>query len=127
MKIYLALVAVTAAVIIGIAAGHLWSSHQVSRLEYEAYTAKSAADAAEAKANEHEQTAAAYRAKTEYLEDQLAGIQAIARKQDEELETLNNSVGDARRNVDRSRSIRSISASADELCRKLAELGHGCR
>jgi chromosome segregation ATPase len=105
----------------------LLSNHKIASLERDIESAKAAAEEIQSIADELEKRSYEYKAKTEYLEQQLAEIQAIARKQDEELETLTNSVSGARRDVDRARSIRSIDATADELCRKLAELGHGCQ
>ena len=125
-KLYLAIAGITITVIVGFAIGNFVSSYKLGRLEAETHRAKSLASEKQAASNDLERQAAVYKAKTEYLEGQLAGIQAIARKQDEELEKLGNSVSGARRDVERSRSIRSIGATADELCAKLAELGHGC-
>jgi predicted RNase H-like nuclease (RuvC/YqgF family) len=127
IKLYLALAVVTAAVMIGTTAGYLWSNRRIARLEHETHEAKAAGSAAQARADDHQRRAEIYKAKTEYLEGQLAEIREIARRQDEELEKLDASVGNARRDVERARSIRSIDADVDELCRKLAELGHGCR
>ena len=73
-----------------------------------------------------EMEAAGYKQKIEYLEGKLAEIQTIARKQDEELEKLNTNTHSARTDVDRARRTSSITADADELCQKLAELGHAC-
>ena len=79
-----------------------------------------------AQADAKEADAEIYRAKIEYLDARLNEIQTIARKQDEELEKLNTSVNSARADIGRARGVRSVTATADELCAKLAELGHPC-
>ena len=78
-----------------------------------------AAVAAEVLAAEHVK-------KIEYLENELAGIGRIARRQDEEIEKIGVDVGGARRDVERARGVRAIDASVEELCGKLADLGHPC-
>ncbi len=89
--------------------------------------AKQQARVSEAAAATAESAAGEYRKKIEYLESELAAIGQIARRQDEELGKIGGDVSSARRDVERARSIRAIDATADELCSKLAELGHGCR
>jgi uncharacterized membrane protein YqiK len=74
---------------------------------------------AEAKAGE-------YVKKIEYLEGELAAIGQIARRQDEELKAISGDVGTARRDVERARRIRAIDTTTDELCARLAALGHAC-
>ena len=74
-----------------------------------------------------ESEAGEYRKKIEYLEGELAAIGRIARRQDAELEKIVSDVNAARRDVERARSIRAIDATANELCAKLADLGHGCQ
>ena len=90
-------------------------------------SAKQQAKASDEAATVAESAAGEYRKKIEYLENELAAIGQIARRQDEELEKIGGDVNTARRDVERARSIRAIDATADELCRKLAELGHGCQ
>ena len=105
---------------------HLWSNHKIASLEREVETEKSAAAEKQTAANQLEQQAAEYKAKTEYLEQQIAEINAIATKQNEELEKLSKTTDSARRDVERVRNIRSVAATADQLCAKLADLGHEC-
>ena len=115
-----------AALLITLFIGSLWSNHKIASLEREIEKAKTVA-AEKQKAGElSEQKAAEHRAKTEYLEQQIAEINAIARKQDEELGNLSKNVDSARGNVERARRVRSVAATADELCAKLADLGHPC-
>ena len=102
------------------------SDARVARLEGEVAAAKSRAEILERAARQRELDAAEYKQKTEYLEKGLAEIQAIARRQDEELEIISSDVDSARGNFERAKRIRSIAATGEELCRKLAEVGHGC-
>ena len=102
------------------------SDARVARLEGEVAAAKSRAEILERAARQRELDAAAYKQKTEYLEKGLAEIQAIARRQDEELEIISSDVDSARGGYERAKRVRSIAATADELCAKLAEVGHGC-
>ncbi len=104
----------------------IWTTRKFSNLERELRDAKQAVQTADKLAAQRESEAAAYKQKVEYLENNLSEIQTIARKQDEELEKLNTDTGRARNNVERTRRIRSIDTTANELCTKLAEVGHGC-
>ncbi len=113
-------------VIASILCSYLWSSYKTGKLQTAVEDAKLSADKAAADANVKEIEAAQYKQKTIYLEQQIAEIQAIARKQDEELEKLNSNTAAARSDVERARRIRSITSTAFELCAKLAELGHAC-
>jgi chromosome segregation ATPase len=105
---------------------HLWSNHKIASLERDVETARSTAAEKQSAAELLETQAAEYKAKTEYLEQQIAEINAIATKQNEELEKLSKTTDSARRDVERARNIRSVAATADQLCVKLADLGHGC-
>lgn len=124
-KIYIA-AAIAAILIIGILAGSLWSNYKISKLERAAETAKTEASAKQAAADEKEKEAGSYKAKTEYLESRLSEIGSIARKQNEELEKLDSNTDSARSSVERARRVRTIAATAEELCGRLAELGHPC-
>ena len=125
IKIYIGL-GIAAIFAVGILGGATWSNHKIAKLEKAVGTAKQSADDAGQRAAQREIEAAQYKQKIEYLERQLADIQTIARKQDEELEKLNATSRSARSDVDRSRRTRTIVATAAELCQKLAELGHAC-
>lgn len=105
---------------------YLWSNYMTGKLQVAVEHAKLSADNAAAAATAKEIEAGQYKQKTLYLEQQIAEILAIARKQDEELEKLNSNTAAARYNVERARRIRSITSTAGELCAKLAELGHPC-
>ena len=107
--------------------GWLYSEAKIRRLERVVETVEQQAKASEETAVAAENAAGEYRKKIEFLETELAAIGAIARRQDEELERIGGDVGAARRNVERARSVRAIGATADELCAKLAELGHPCQ
>ena len=123
MKIGLVIAAV---ITFGILTGWIWSGYRIRKLEHAVAAAKTEADEKTKAADELERQSAVYAAKTDYLEQKLAEIQAIARKQDEELEKINTDTNAARGNAERARSVRSIATTADELCAKLAEAGHPC-
>ena len=103
------------------------SNRKIAKLESEVAAAKTVAHEKEKAATAKEIEAAAYIQKIDYLEARLAEIKQLARKQDEQLETINNDSRTARGNADRARRTRTITANAAELCQKLAELGHPCR
>lgn len=105
----------------------LWSSYQLRNLESKAEDAIQRAEIQEQRANELEMSARRFEEKIAYLEANLAELQTLARKQDEELKTIETATGNARRDVERARRVRSAAATAEEVCRKLAELGHGCQ
>ena len=125
-KVYLA-AGVAAFVIVIVGVGAIWSNHKIAQAERAVETAKTAADEKEKLAAAKETEAAAFREKNEYLETKIAEIQAIARKQDDEIEKFKSNTAGARSDVDRARGVRSIAATADELCTKLAEVGHPCQ
>jgi predicted RNase H-like nuclease (RuvC/YqgF family) len=79
-----------------------------------------------AAAAKKESEAERFKEKIAFLESSLSDIRKIARTQDEELEKLNFTVRGSRSDMERARGIRSIESNADELCRRLAEVGHGC-
>jgi uncharacterized protein HemX len=124
-KTYVAIAAVVL-LTIAIFGGYLWSNHKIARLERSVADAKHNADQKESQATAKEIEAAEYKQKIEYLEKQLAEIGGLARKQDEELEKLNAISRSARGDVERARRTRSVAETADELCAKLAEVGHPC-
>lgn len=124
-KIYIGLI--TAAVLaIGIIGGSVWSNRKIAKLENSVEEAKRIAISIQQTAVSKEIEAAQYKEKIEYLENQLTAIQTIARKQDEELEKLNDNSVRARGDASRARSTRAVAATTAELCAKLAELGHAC-
>ena len=125
LKIYLAGVVVLAGAVFIV--GGLWSGHKIATLEREVETAKTLAVEKQTAADNLEQEANQYKAKTEYLEQQLADLQARAKKQDEELESLSKTTNSARADVDHARRVRSVATTADQLCTKLADLGHPCQ
>ncbi|MEJ7624078.1 MAG: hypothetical protein WKF34_08785 [Pyrinomonadaceae bacterium] len=122
-KLYIAAAAVFAVVLIG---GAAWSHREVGKLEIKVARAKTDAERQALDARAREIEAASYREKIAYLEAKLTDIQQLARKQDEELEKLNSNTHRARGDVNRARRTRSVAVTANELCQKLAELGHGC-
>lgn len=103
-----------------------WHSYRVGRLEKRAGELLEAAAANEADAQAAESRSQIYKAQIEYLEKNVAEIGEIARRQDEQLEKIGDRVGGVRADVERARSIRAIETTADELCKKLERLGHGC-
>src|SRR5688572_4000455 len=104
----------------------MYSEAKIRRLERGVDSAEQEAKASEEGAAAAEGAAGEYRKKIEHLEAEIEAIGGIARRQDEELEKIVSDVGAARRDVERARSVRAIGATADELCAKLAELGHPC-
>ena len=111
---------------VGIFFGHLWSNYKTAKLEHDVESAKTATADLQRSAVQKEKEAQGYRAKIEYLEQKLNEIQNLATKQDEELEKLTTHTGDARSDIERARRIRAIATTTEELCRKLAEVGHPC-
>jgi len=105
---------------------HLWSNHKIASLERDVEIAKAAADEKQTAAAQLETRATEYKAKTEYLQQQIAEINAIGTQQNPELEKLSKTTDSARRDVEHARNIRSVAATADQLCAKLADLGHPC-
>jgi FtsZ-interacting cell division protein ZipA len=122
-QIYIA-VAVVAIVCI---VGAIWSNHKIASLERDVENAKTLAAEKQNTAVEKEALAGEYKAKNEYLEQQIDTLRAVAQKQDEELQKLYANVDNARADVGRTHSVRSAVATLTELCTKLADLGHGCR
>ena len=130
MMISLRMKLITAAIVTSLVlvfASWMYSEAKVRRLERVVEAADQQARASEEAATAAESAAGEYRKKIEHLETELAAIGGIARRQDEELGKIGGDVGAARRDVERARSVRAIGATADELCAKLAELGHPCR
>ena len=119
-------VGAVAVVVVGLAVAAFIGDARGRRMERAVESAKQQARVSEESAEAAESLAGEYRKKIEYLEGELAAIGQIAGRQDEELEKIGGDVNSARRDVERARSIRAIDATADELCAKLAELGHGC-
>ena len=104
----------------------LWSNADVNKSERRAETQKAAAEKAEDAAAEIEKIQNEQKAKIEYLEGEIETLRDEARRKDEELKRLGADVRVARDRVERARRARAIDADADELCRRLEELGHGC-
>ena len=104
----------------------IYSETKVRRLERVVESAERQARADEEAASAAESAAGEYGKKIEYLEAEIDAISGIARRQNEDLGKINGDVGAAKRDVERARSIRAIDTTADELCSKLAELGHPC-
>ena len=123
MKLMMAAVGVSA---FALFVSWIYSETKVRRLERVVESAKRQARADEEAASAAESAAGEYKKKIEYLEAEIDAISGIARRQDEELGKINGDVGAAKRDVERARSIRAIDTTADELCAKLAELGHPC-
>ena len=122
-KIYIAVVAVLLIALAGYSAA---SHFQIRRQEAEIEAAKKKADSFQQTAVSKEMDAAEYTAKIAYLERQLAEIQIVKRRQDEDLEKTYVNTRRARADVKRTRGVRTNDATADELCAKLAEVGHPC-
>ena len=103
------------------------SHFQITRQEAEIDEAKRAAERIRQTAVGKEMEAAEYKQKIDYLERQLTEIETIRRKQDEELQGIGVNTQRARVGVKHARGVRTNGdATADELCARLAEVGHGC-
>ncbi len=124
-KLYVGL-AFAAIIALGLLGGGLVADRKVKVLENVVTKLRLAAETAEQSSAAREIEAAEHRQKIDYLETKISEIKNIARRQDEELETLSIISRNARGDLERTRRIRSVAATADELCAKLAELGHAC-
>jgi predicted RNase H-like nuclease (RuvC/YqgF family) len=122
-KIYLAAAALLVAAFLLSTA---WSTFRSFKLEKEIDTAKQNAENSEKAAADAEQKAGEYKAKIEYLENDLAEIQQIARRQDDELEKITADTSAARDRVRDARNVRAVATTISELCKKLADIGHPC-
>ena len=123
-KIY---IAAAISVIFAIALiAYSWSNHKIAKLKTAVAAAKTVALEKERIAAVKEIEAAAYKQKIDYLDTKLTEINQLARKQDAELQNLNLNSRNARSDVEHARRTRSIAATANELCKKLAEFGHPC-
>ena len=125
-KIYLAIAATVALLIVCLLISVAVSNRKVAKLEQAIATSKQTAGAFEEAALTKEIEAVAYKQKIEYLEQQLTAIHRLATKQDEQLETLITNARGARSDVERARRTRAAAATAAELCQKLAQVGHPC-
>jgi uncharacterized protein HemX len=124
IKVY---IAVASVFLILVAGYSLWSSHQIRKLENAAEEAKQNAEFQEQRANEIEMRSRKYEEKIAYLEANLTELKTLAKKQDEELKNIETTTGRARADVERARRISSAAATAEEVCRKLADLGPPCQ
>ncbi len=124
-KIYIA-IGVAGFLVIGIVAGQAWSDRKIARLEAAVDEAKQAAAVSQRLADDKEREANVYKEKNEYLERQIAESQNTARKQDEKIKTQTTNTARARADVERSRGVRAVDTNANDLCSKLAKLGHPC-
>lgn len=125
-KIYLALT-IAGAILVCVCIGSAWSHFTIRGLERDVRAAKAQADNKQKIAEAKEREAEKYRLQAERLEGSLNEIQKIAKKQDEELEKITNETGNARADAARARGVRALDSTGAELCRRLEELGHGCR
>lgn len=112
--------------VLSLAAVSIVSNARIRSLEREVDSAAAKAFEKEKAASAAELAAAEYRKKIEFLEREIAAIGDIARRQDEELEKIGSDVSGARLSVERERLKRTVGRTADELCERLAELGHPC-
>jgi len=124
LKTYL--IAGGAFLLVVMAIGTMWSNHKIAKLEREAGDAKAIAIEKQSIADDREKMAAEYKAKTEYLEQQIAALKNAAAKQDENLKQISINADNARADVRRTRNTRTTAVTLTELCTKLAELNHPC-
>ncbi|MEO7673872.1 MAG: hypothetical protein ABIU09_07325 [Pyrinomonadaceae bacterium] len=124
-KIYAVLIALSA-IAAGVVATSVWSNYQIAKLESAVDAAKYNAKQIETNSRKLGQKAAGYEQKIRYLETSLSELESIARNQDEKLKELANDTNTARDSVRHARSVRAIESTNDELCAKLAKLGHPC-
>ncbi|MBX3281184.1 MAG: hypothetical protein KF756_01785 [Acidobacteria bacterium] len=104
----------------------LRTSIDIKKADERAEAKKAAAETAEDAAAELEKRQSEHTAKIEYLETEIEKLRDEARRKDEELKRLGARVRIARDRVTDAKRTRSIDTNADELCRRLAEVGHGC-
>jgi len=121
------IIAGAAVLVAGLAITSLISNHNLHTLESRVEAAKREAAESEKQSHIAEAKAGEYVKKIEYLEGELAAIASVARRQDEELKTISGNIGTARRDVERARRIRAIDTTTDQLCTRLANLGHPCQ
>jgi hypothetical protein len=122
----LLLLGIAGTVLVCVFIGSAWSHFTIRRLERDIKMAKEQAANKQAIADAKEKEAEKFRLEAERLEGSLAEIQKIAKKQDEELEKIQVETGTARDAAARARARRAIDSTSAELCRRLAEVGHGC-
>lgn len=120
------IIAGAAVLILGLAIATLISNHRLRKLDNQITEAKQRADELGRQSQTAETKAAEYKQKIEFLEGELTAIASVARRQDEQLKAISGDVGAARRDVERARGIRAIDTTTDELCARLANLGHAC-
>lgn len=120
------IIAAAAILVLSSAAVSIVSNTRVRSLEREIGSATAKAIEMEDAATAAELAAAGYKRKIEFLESEIAAIGDIARRQDEEIEKMGSDVGSARLDLERERLKRTVGRTADELCERLAELGHPC-
>lgn len=125
-KQFYAIAAVAGIAAVLVAGNFAISEWKIARLEREVRTSIERAEISERRAAMLEKQAEATREKAEYLERNLLQIKEIAKYQDENIEKISAAANDARPDVERARRVRTIAATVDELCEKLAELGHAC-
>lgn len=117
---------VSLAVLIVTAIFSLRTSLEMNNAERRAEAQKAAAEKVEQAADGLEKKQSEQTAKIEYLEEELKELRNEARRKDEELKTNDVGVRNARDRVERAKRTRTINANAEDLCRRLKELGHGC-
>jgi septal ring factor EnvC (AmiA/AmiB activator) len=122
-KVY---ISVAVAVALLLALSSLVARLEIHGLEKQLEKATRTATTAEKAAAESETKAAEFREKIDYLEANLGEIRLAAKKQDEQLETISADTRNARSRVLDASRVRTIAATADELCEKLARVGHPC-
>lgn len=120
------LIAAAVAVVSVVIVEQMIGNARVESLERDIEAAKAVAKQKETAAAESEAKAARYEEKIEYLETEITRIGQIARRQDEELEKMEGNIGNARADVERARNIRATRNTNDEICERLAQLGHPC-
>ena len=120
------IIAAAGIIMLGLALTTLVSNYKLNAIENRVSQAQQHADAMEKQSQIAEAKAGEYVTKIEYLEGELTAIASVARRQDEELKTISGDLGNARRDVERARTIRTIDTTTDELCARLANLGHPC-
>ena len=125
-KLYIAASALLV-LLTGLLIGTLRSHLELRRLNHEVEAAQQTAAAKQSEASQFQQQADELRIRSQYLEGRLNELQTIATQQDEQLKTLDITLNSARADVDLTRRIRTAATTATDLCRKLAELGHGCQ
>ena len=104
----------------------LWANHKIGSLERDVEQAKDVAAEKQSVAEQLELRSTDYKAKTEYLEQQIAELAQYGKRNKMTNYKLFLKISLLLVLMSSARRIRTVAATTEELCTKLAELGHPC-